>query len=116
MAKSMVGKFRVGISPSVTVGALVNGKANYITLGQYGGMSMNPPMMYISINKIHYANAVIKENGYFSVNIPSANVVQKMDYVGLVPGRDVDKSGVFAAFYESVNKAPMIEECPANML
>jgi len=116
MAKSMVGKFRIGISPSVIVGAVVNGKANYITLGQCGGLSMNPPMVYVSINKVHYTNAGIKENGYFSVNIPSDNVVQKMDYVGLFSGRDVDKSGVFTIFHGEVDKAPMIEECPANML
>ena len=98
MAKSMVGKARIGISPSVIVGAIVNGKANYITLGQCGGLSMNPPMVYVSINKVHYTNAGIKENGYFSVNIPSDNVVQKMDYVGLVSGRDMDKSSVFTIF------------------
>ena len=116
MAKRMVGKFRVGISPAVIVGAFVNNKANYLTLGQCGGMSMDPPIIYISVNKVHYSNAGIKENGYFSVNIPSENVVQKMDYVGLVSGRDVDKSGVFTVFYGSVDKAPMIEECPVNML
>ena len=116
MAKRIVGKLRIGISPSVIVGALVNSKANYLTLGQCGGMSMDPPIVYISVNKVHYTNAGIKENGYFSVNIPSQNVVQKMDYVGLVSGRDVDKSGVFNAFYGSVDKAPMIEECPVNML
>ena len=98
MAKSMIGNMRVGISPSVIVGAIVNGKENYITLGQCSGLSMNPPMMYISINKSHYTNDGIKENGHFSVNIPSVNVVQKMDYVGLVSGREVDKSGVFTPF------------------
>jgi flavin reductase (DIM6/NTAB) family NADH-FMN oxidoreductase RutF len=116
MAKSMVGNSRIGISPSVIVGAVVNGKANYITLGQYSGLSMNPPMVCISTRKAHYTNAGIKENGYFSVNIPSDNVVQKMDYVGLVSGKDTDKSGVFTNFYGAVDKAPMIEECPVNML
>jgi len=116
MAKSNIGKMRVGISPSVIVGALVNGKENYITLGQCSGLSMNPPMMYISINKAHYTNDGIKENGYFSVNIPSDGVVQKMDYVGLVSGRDTDKSSVFTPFYGEDEKAPMIEECPVNIL
>lgn len=56
-----------------------------------------------TMNKVHYTNACIKENSYFSVNIPSDKVVQKMDYVGLVSGRDMDKSGVFTAFYASVD-------------
>lgn len=116
MEKSMLGNVKVGASLSVIVGATVDGKANYMTLGQYSGLSMNPPMLYISSRKVHYTNAGIKENGYFSVNIPSAKLILKMDYVGLVSGKDVDKSDVFTIFYGSVNKAPMIEECPANML
>jgi len=116
MAKKMIGKSPVQFSPSVIAGAIVNGKANYLTLGSYGGMSINPAIVYISVNKAHYTNDGIKENGYFSVNIPSKDMVQKMDYVGLVSGRDTDKSGVFTAFFGSVDKAPMIEECPANIL
>lgn len=116
MEKIIIGKSPIGPSPSVIAGALVNGKPNYLTLGNYGGMSINPPLVYISVNKAHYSNAGIKENGYFSVNIPSEDLVLKMDYVGLVSGKDVDKSGVFTTFYGSVDKAPLIEECPANVL
>jgi len=116
MEKVMIENSRVGASTAVIGGALVNGRPNYITLGSYGGMSMNPPIVYISINKTHYTNAGIKENGYFSVNIPSKNLVKETDYVGIVSGRDVDKSAVFSTFYGSINKAPMIEECPVNIL
>jgi flavin reductase (DIM6/NTAB) family NADH-FMN oxidoreductase RutF len=116
MAKKMVGKSHIGTNPTVIVGALVDGKPNYLTLGHCGGMSMNPPIVYVSCNKAHYTNAGIKENGYFSVNLPSKDLVQKTDYIGLVSGRDVDKSGVFTAFYGSADKAPMIEECPACIL
>jgi len=116
MEKVMVGKMAVRASPVVIVGALVNGKVNYLTLGSYGGMSMNPPLEYISVNKAHYSNAGIKENGYFSVNIPSSDLTQKTDYIGLVSGKDTDKSGVFTTFYGTIDKAPMIEECQVNIL
>jgi len=116
MEKVMIENSRVGASTAVVAGALVNGRPNYITLGSYGGMSINPPIVYISVNKTHYTNAGIKENGYFSVNIPSKNLVKETDYVGIVSGRDVDKSVVFSTFYGSINKAPMIEECPVNIL
>ena len=116
MAKKMTGKAHIGTNPTVIVGALVNGKPNYLTLGHSGGMSVNPPIVYASCNKAHYTNAGIKENGYFSVNLPSKDLVQKTDYVGLVSGKDTDKSGVFTSFYGSVDKAPMIEECPACIL
>ena len=116
MEKVMIENRRIGASPAVVAGVLVNGRPNYITLGSYGGMSIDPPIVYISVNKDHYTNAGIKENGYFSVNIPSKNLVKETDYVGIVSGRDVDKSAVFSAFYGSINKAPMIEECPVNIL
>jgi flavin reductase (DIM6/NTAB) family NADH-FMN oxidoreductase RutF len=113
----MVGKINVSISPAVIAGALVNGKPNYLTMGNYGGISPRPPaMVYLSVNKAHYTNAGIKENGYFSVNMPARDLVQKTDYVGLASGRDTDKSKIFTAFYGSVNKAPMIQECPINIL
>ena len=116
MEKVQIENRSVSASPAVIAGALVNGRPNYITLGSYGGMSINPPIVYISINKTHYTNAGIKETGYFSVNIPSKNLVKETDYVGIVSGRDVDKSSVFSAFYGSIKKAPMIEECPVNIL
>jgi flavin reductase (DIM6/NTAB) family NADH-FMN oxidoreductase RutF len=117
MEKVMIGNTTVGVTPAVIAGALVNGKPNYVTLGNYGGISPRPPaMIYISVNKAHYTNAGIKANGYFSVNIPSKDLVQKTDYVGLVSGKDTDKSGTFSVFYGSVNKAPLIKECPVNIL
>lgn len=116
MEKVQVENRSVGVAPAVIAGALVNGRPNYITLGSYGGLSINPPIVYVSINKAHYTNAGIKENGYFSVNIPSKGLVKETDYVGIVSGKDTDKSKVFTAFYGSVKNAPMIEECPFNIL
>ena len=116
MEKVMIGKTLPSPAPTVIVGALVNDRENYLTIGGYGGMSINPPLLYITLNKAHYTNAGIKENSCFSVNLPSAGLVQKTDYVGLVSGRDTDKSGVFTPFYGRVNKAPMIKECPVNIL
>ena len=116
MEKVMIGKEKVGVAPLVIAGATVDGKANYITLGGFGSMSRAPPIVYITLAKVHYTNAGIKDNGYFSVNVPSSDLVQKTDYVGLVSGRDIDKSDVFTPFFGSVDKAPMIRECPVNML
>ncbi len=117
MEKVIIGKTNLYASPAVIAGSLVNGRPNWVTLGNYGGVSPRPPaMIFISVNKAHYTNAGIKENGYFSINLPTKELVQKTDYVGLVSGKDVDKSGVFKIFYGSVNKAPMIQECPVNIL
>jgi len=104
-----------GPFPTILVGADVNGKPNYATLGAYGIVSMKP-VLYISLKSTHYTTLGVKGNGYFSVNIPSAELVQKTDYCGTVSGKTTDKSSVFTSFYDELGKAPMISECSLNYL
>ncbi|MBU1205917.1 MAG: flavin reductase family protein [Proteobacteria bacterium] len=101
--------------PTLTtlVGANVSGKPNYITIAHVGILKY--ATVSVSLNKIHYTNAGIKENGTFSVNIPSVPMIQVTDYCGLVSGQEVDKSALLKNFYGQLKTAPMIEECPANM-
>ncbi|MGZ4863537.1 MAG: flavin reductase family protein [Halobacteriota archaeon] len=63
-------------------------------------------------SKAHYTNAGIKQCGTFSVNLPSAKMVQETDYCGLVLGRFADKTKLFNVFYGKLKTAPMIAECP----
>jgi flavin reductase (DIM6/NTAB) family NADH-FMN oxidoreductase RutF len=116
MEKVMTGKMPAIAVPAVIVGAMVNGRPNYLTLGCFGLMSIAKPTVSIMSGKSHYTNAGIRETGYFSVNVPSPDLVRETDYVGLVSGHKVDKSGLFKSFFGSVDTAPMIEECPVNLL
>ena len=95
------------------VGANVVGKPNYITIAHVG--IMNHQSISLSMNKKHYTNVGIKENGTFSVNIPSVEMVKKVDYCGIVSGKKVDKGKLFKNFYGKLKTAPMIQECPINM-
>lgn len=101
--------------PSVLIGTVINDKSNFATIGNCGIISVNPSVIYISIDKNHYTNKGIKENQVFSINIPSIDLVEKVDYCGLVSGNDIDKSQIFQCFYESNDKIPMIKECVINM-
>jgi flavin reductase (DIM6/NTAB) family NADH-FMN oxidoreductase RutF len=67
------------------------------------------------MGKSHHTNIGIRENGVFSINIPSEGMAKITDYSGLVSGRRVDKSGLFGVFYGKLQMAPMIKECPFNM-
>ena len=98
--------------PTVLVGAIVDGKPNFNTVGNCGIISMHPATLYISSDKKHHTNLGIIQNGVFSVNIPSHASVVKTDYCGLVSGKNTDKSGVFDVFTGESELAPMIEECP----
>lgn len=101
--------------PTVLIGAVVDDKPNFATIGNCGIISVVPSVMYISMDKKHYTNKGIRENGVFSINIPSADLVKKVDHCGLVSGNKIDKSQIFECFYEANDKIPMIKECPINM-
>lgn len=96
------------------VGANVGRKPNYLAVAWFSMVNPKPPYVMVAMNKVHYTNAGIKENGTFSVNIPPAEIAEKTDYCGLVSGSKYDKSGIFETFYGKLLTAPMINECPFN--
>jgi flavin reductase (DIM6/NTAB) family NADH-FMN oxidoreductase RutF len=99
--------------PTTLVGALVNGKPNYITIAHVGIMDLGS--VSLGMSKAHHTNIGIKSNGTFSVNIPSVKMVKETDHCGLVSGKTKDKSALFKTFYGKLKSAPMIEECTINM-
>ncbi len=101
--------------PTTLVGANVKGKPNYLTIAFCGVVQAIPPMIAVTLGKMHYTNEGIKENGCFSVNIPSRHMVEVTDYCGIVSGKKTDKSGLFETFYGKLENAPMILECPVNL-
>ncbi len=100
-------------TPTILVGANVNGRPNYITVAHCGIAAMIH--ITISLRKQRYTSIGIKENGTFSVNVPSIEMATVTDYCGLVSGKDTDKSKLFASFYGTLKTAPMIQSCPVNM-
>ncbi|HBF36824.1 MAG TPA: flavin reductase family protein [Firmicutes bacterium] len=115
MEKLKTKNYPLGPFPTILAGADVNGKPNFTTIGACGVVCLEP-VLYISLKETHYSTTGVKENGYFSVNIPTTDMVQKTDYCGMVSGKTNDKSDLFTSFYDEIGKAPMIEECPVNFL
>ena len=101
--------------PVVLVGAKVRGKPNYLTVAYCGIVNHSPPMISVCLLKSHYTNPGIKENGTFSVNLPSTDMLKAADYCGLVSGAMVDKSKLFEPFYGQLGTAPMVKDCPLNL-
>jgi flavin reductase (DIM6/NTAB) family NADH-FMN oxidoreductase RutF/predicted transcriptional regulator YdeE len=113
-----MGKVKAGswiplpIVPIVLVGAKVNGKPNYMAVGAVSVVNNRPPIVMVSLTKTHHTPKGIIENGTFSINIPSSDLVIETDYCGLASGKTTDKSNIFTSFYGELETAPMIEECP----
>ena len=98
--------------PVTIIGSLVDGRPNFANIVWVNRMNRSPNIWAVSINHKHHTLKGIKQNNTFSVNIPDTQLAEKTDFVGLVSGRDVDKSTVFDVFYGSLKTAPMIQECP----
>ncbi|UCE11505.1 MAG: flavin reductase family protein [Candidatus Thorarchaeota archaeon] len=96
----------------VLVGATVNDKPNFLTAAWMNRLNGSPPLWGVAIGKKQYTLEGIKEHQVFSINIPSADLVEKVDYCGIVSGRNADKSKLFNIFYGKLTNAPMIGECP----
>ena len=98
--------------PVVLVGAIVQGKANFMAVGWISRVNSNPPMIAVGIGKAKYTQGGIQEHKTFSVCFPGTDLIAKTDYCGIVSGREKDKSLIFKIFYGETQTAPMIEECP----
>lgn len=93
------------------------GKPNIITLAWAGVINSDPPMVGISIRPERYSHACVRKAQEFVVNIPTEEIVRKVDACGVLSGKETDK---FAAMgwtpvpAEKV-KSPLIAECPVQL-
>ncbi len=104
-------------TPTVLVGANVDGKPNFMAVAWCGIVNGEPAMISVAIQHHRYTHKGITQNLTFSVNIPSIEMVKEADYCGIISGHKVDKVEVcqFKVFYGKLDNAPLIEQCPVNL-
>jgi len=101
--------------PAVLVGAQVNGKPNFMTAAWCGIAASTPPAISIALQPARFTLRGITTNSTFSINIPSADIAEKVDYCGIYSGHKIDKSQIFEVTYGKLKTAPLIQECPVNL-
>jgi flavin reductase (DIM6/NTAB) family NADH-FMN oxidoreductase RutF len=101
--------------PVSLVGCTLKGKANFMAVGWVSRVNAKPPLIGIGIGRNHATPEGIIENQTFSVCLPGRADLVKVDYCGIVSGKDVDRSSLFTLFYGDLKTAPMIEEAPLNI-
>jgi flavin reductase (DIM6/NTAB) family NADH-FMN oxidoreductase RutF len=101
--------------PMVLVGTTVEKRPNFMAVGWVSRVNFKPPMIGVALGKIHYTNKGIHQNKSFSVNVPGIDLLEKVDYCGLVSGQNHDKSQLFDIFYGDLPNTPMIRQCPLCM-
>ena len=112
------GNTKLAPVPAVLVGTRdSSGKNNLITIAWTGVLSSEPPMLSVSIRPGRHSYAAVEESGEFTVNLPSADQAELVDWCGLVSGKDHDKfaeKGLTALDGSKVN-APVVAECPVAL-
>jgi flavin reductase (DIM6/NTAB) family NADH-FMN oxidoreductase RutF len=92
-------------------------KTNVFTVAWTGTINTKPPMLYISIRPERLSYEYIKESMEFVVNLPSSDLVKKVDYCGVRTGKKNDKiTEMGFTLKEGHNvSTPYIDECPVNI-
>jgi len=101
--------------PAVLVGAQVNGKPNFMTAAWCGIAASTPPAISVAVRPARFTLKGISTNDTFSINVPSVDLIEKVDYCGIYSGHKIDKSQIFKVSYGKLNTAPLVEECPVNL-
>lgn len=100
--------------PVVIVATKDGERLNFAPHGMFGLLSYEPALVYISVVKGHKTAEIIEKTKVFSVNIPTALLLEKVKRCGSVTGTEVDKSREFEVFYGK-HDVPLINECPVNL-
>ncbi len=101
--------------PAVLVGTVVENKPNFMTAAWCGIAASTPPAISVAIRPARYTLEGINATGTFSINVPSADLAQKVDYCGIYSGHKHNKSHIFDVQYGTLQTAPLIDECPLNL-
>lgn len=102
-------------NPVTLVGAEVEGRVNFMALGWVSRVNAKPPLVGIGVNRLHFTAKGIRETKTFSINYPSADMIEVADYCGVVSGKKVDKSDILDFFYGYLKTAPMIKQATLCM-
>ena len=96
----------------VLIGSMAGERANFITAVTVGWICFDT--IAVSLGREQFSTECIRENMVFSVNFPTVALVEQLDYCGMNSGRNIDKSQLFTVHCNTLEKAPMIAECPVT--
>ena len=101
--------------PAVLVGAMVGKKPNFMTAAWCGIAASTPPAISVAIRPSRYTLEGINATGTFSINVPSTDLVPKVDYCGIYSGHKQNKAQILDVEFGSLQTAPLIKQCPVNL-
>ncbi len=103
--------------PAVMVSCGDKDKSNIITVAWTGTICTNPAMTYISLRPSRYSYDIIKEKGFFIINLTTKDLLFATDFCGVRSGREIDKFEKMnlTPVYSEISGCPMIDESPLSI-
>jgi flavin reductase (DIM6/NTAB) family NADH-FMN oxidoreductase RutF len=103
--------------PVVLVTTAGKERANIMTMSWHTMMEFIPPLVGCVISNRNLTFDILKNTRNCAINIPTADLAEKVVGCGNTSGRRVDKFKVFGLTPEAAEfvKAPLIGECYANL-
>ena len=104
--------------PAAMVSCGDENRTNIVTVGWTGTICTNPAMTYISLRPSRFSYDIIKETGYFVINLTTRDLAYATDYCGVKSGRDCDKFKEMnlTPIWDETTKCPMIGESPVSIV
>lgn len=103
--------------PVVLISSLCNETPNIMPIAWTIPLDFDPPLVGCCIGDYSYTFSIVKKSRELVINIPTADLVKKVYACGKCSGREVDKFSFFGLTPSPASKvkAPLIEECYANL-
>lgn len=103
--------------PVVMVTTARKGKSNIMTMSWHTMMEFEPPLVGCVISNRNYSFDILKATRECVINIPTVELAKKVVRCGNTSGRKIDKFKAlgFTPVAASCVKAPLIDECYANL-
>lgn len=103
--------------PVVLLTTLHDGVANVMTMSWQTMMEFEPPLIACVIGNNSHTYGMLKASKQCVINIPTVELAKKVVGCGNTSGADIDKFARFGltAKPASLVKAPLIDECFANL-
>ncbi|MFX0171794.1 MAG: flavin reductase family protein [Candidatus Hodarchaeota archaeon] len=93
------------------------GEINVMTVAWITPVSVDPPLLAMSIRPERYSYKLIIERREFVVNIPTIDQAQEVLFCGRKSGKDFDKFQKTSLTHQKAKKVsvPIIKECAAHL-
>lgn len=90
---------------------------NIMTVNRIASVAAEPPMLAVALRPGRLTSELLFRYRQFVVNLPTADMVDKLHLVGTTSGREVDKAAQagLTLVPASVVAVPLIAECPVNI-